>query len=373
MMNISVVTKQNGWRRGPCDFYPLIKWNKNLKREGININFISDHKQKIESDIVILDHRYYEMIIKNNRGKKKRGPKNKDFIKNFLNNLAANGKKTILFENGDGAGSRHFDMIEHVDLFVKKQVLKNTKEYTVDNGFSNKMVFVGHYGLTEKQIEKNKATNIDPCPKDQIHKIKCGWNIGMQNYMELPAKKIFPNRAKAVLDKTLGGPNFTSVELKRDIDASYRGALKDFSENYSWQRKKVIEFLQSDSVFNFITGKGLPKKKYLEELRKSKICISPFGWGEVCYRDFEAIINGAILVKPHMNHINTYPNIYLEGETYISLDWDLKNIENVMRDLLNNYDDYKRIAINASELYKDNLLSYNNFSTTFKKLIKYVC
>ena len=29
--------------------------------------------------------------------------------------------------------------------------------------------------------------------------------------------------------------------------------------------------------------------------------LSPFGWGEICYRDFEAALNGMLLIKPDMN------------------------------------------------------------------------
>ena len=31
--------------------------------------------------------------------------------------------------------------------------------------------------------------------------------------------------------------------------------------------------------------------------------ISPFGWGEICFRDFESIILGKLLIKPNCDHI----------------------------------------------------------------------
>lgn len=29
--------------------------------------------------------------------------------------------------------------------------------------------------------------------------------------------------------------------------------------------------------------------------------ISPFGWGKICYRDFEATLCGAASIKPNMD------------------------------------------------------------------------
>ena len=43
-------------------------------------------------------------------------------------------------------------------------------------------------------------------------------------------------------------------------------------------------------------------------MRHSRICISPFGYGEICWRDFEAILCGCLVVKPDMSHVETNPS-----------------------------------------------------------------
>ena len=48
--------------------------------------------------------------------------------------------------------------------------------------------------------------------------------------------------------------------------------------------------------------------------------LSPFGYGEICFRDFEAVLSGALLLKPDCGHLETWPDIYGEG-TYVPLDW----------------------------------------------------
>lgn len=99
--------------------------------------------------------------------------------------------------------------------------------------------------------------------------------------------------------------------------------------------------------------------------------ISPFGWGEICYRDFETLISGAVLIKPSMEHLQTYPNIYIPNETYIPVDWNLSDLEEKLEDLLNNYTSYKHIAENAQELYKTNINSAQLFVDCVKRMINY--
>ena len=44
-------------------------------------------------------------------------------------------------------------------------------------------------------------------------------------------------------------------------------------------------------------------KNYLTNLMKSKISIGCFGWGEICYREFEATRMGTAVVYPNINYI----------------------------------------------------------------------
>ena len=54
------------------------------------------------------------------------------------------------------------------------------------------------------------------------------------------------------------------------------------------------------------------------------MAFSPFGQGEVCYRDFEIFEFGVVMIKPSMERINTNPNPYIENETYIPVDLGLE-------------------------------------------------
>ena len=92
-------------------------------------------------------------------------------------------------------------------------------------------------------------------------------------------------------------------------------------------------------------------RNYYKELHNSKYAISPFGWGEICIRDFEAIVQGSVLIKPDVAHLETWPNIYLNGETYLSIPWDLECFEEWYADKLLVKDHQKELSVMAIEQY----------------------
>jgi hypothetical protein len=102
--------------------------------------------------------------------------------------------------------------------------------------------------------------------------------------------------------------------------------------------------------FNVDTTK-VSRRKYLVELSNSKIGISPFGWGEISCRDFEIIINGALLFKGDMSHLETWPSLYAGNETYIPYSWNLEDFEEKLRDILKNKEKIVAISKKAQELY----------------------
>ena len=72
------------------------------------------------------------------------------------------------------------------------------------------------------------------------------------------------------------------------------------------------------------------KRHYMRELQDSLLCFSPFGYGEVCWRDYEAAYAGALLIKPDMSHIETAPDIFLAGQTYLPCAWDFSDLGDVV-------------------------------------------
>jgi len=177
-----------------------------------------------------------------------------------------------------------------------------------------------------------------------------GWNFGYYN----------PNYTK-----------FDQSNLTRDIDvcAIYQGIHKENSDHgvrndlmYTAHRTGAWDVLNTSSGISYETDKR-PFPEFANMMRRSKCTLSPYGMGELCFRDFEIIQFGSVMIKPNMDDVITYPNIYKPYETYIpcALDWSdlIEKVEWVK----DNVDQCNEIVENARHTVKkaysiENLLLY---------------
>ena len=81
------------------------------------------------------------------------------------------------------------------------------------------------------------------------------------------------------------------------------------------------------------------------------IVLAPFGWGEITLKDFEVFLTGGMLLKPSMEHMETWPNFYTDGITYRSHDWDLTDLEKEIEWALENSEERQAIAAEGHHRY----------------------
>jgi hypothetical protein len=112
-----------------------------------------------------------------------------------------------------------------------------------------------------------------------------------------------------------------------------------------------------------IVGSGISMRAFMDELGRSKLCFSPFGYGEICWRDIEAMLCGAVLLKPDMSHLRTEPDLYRDDETYVALRWDFADLEDKVQALLADAPRRARIAQAAWDAARDYLRSNGPLET----------
>ncbi len=137
----------------------------------------------------------------------------------------------------------------------------------------------------------------------------------------------------------------------KTLDVFCSVSLK-FGSYYSVHRQACIDAINTLAPSLKKETKQLPYNQYISQLRKAKICISPYGLGEFSYRDYEAICCGAILIKPDMSYVETYPDIYQANKTYVSCKIDFSDLKEVVERVLNNYQDYEHIKTEALNIIK---------------------
>ena len=237
----------------------------------------------------------------------------------------------------DQTSSPFLGVLPHVDLYAKRQVLAHREWYYEP--------LSGGYAFTDF-LHRELGLPLDdwnfgaPATSADIHKIVPGWNFG-----SAPAYR----RMLRVCSLTPRPWKLRSI----DIHARF-SPPSDASQWYAWYRRSAAALLTPLHDDLRVTQSGrVPRAQYLRELWQSKLAFSPFGWGEVCFRDFEAACFGCALVKPAMSHLVTSPDLYIPYETYIPVRWDLADLERTMRTYIARPDECRRIARNARERFRD--------------------
>ncbi len=136
---------------------------------------------------------------------------------------------------------------------------------------------------------------------------------------------------------------------------------------YQRMRSEAFAKVRSLEHVRLTPTTPIKKRAYLRELAQSKICFSPFGYGEVCWRDFESVYAGALLIKPDMDHIETAPNLFVPNETYLPLRWNFEDLSEVISGALADPGMRLRIVESAYDVVRSYAIS-NRFVDQLDRL-----
>lgn len=241
------------------------------------------------------------------------------------------GAGLIYFDGDDDCCVQWPELLSMVDLYVKKQVF-------ADPGWYQRQ-FIGKSNLTDyvaREYGRSFAEDMIPhsgvVSPQEVHKIVAGWNIGADGKI---AELLRRTRPAASCEKT----NDVICRAAAGRDAwiyPLRGPINQALEPLLRAGRSVL-----------LPSHRVDPDTYQEEMRRSRICVSPFGYGELCWRDFEAIAAGCLLVKPAMSHLRTEPNIFVPGQTYVPVRWDFGDLAETCERYLSDVPELVRIARNA--------------------------
>lgn len=232
------------------------------------------------------------------------------------------------FANADIRFARH---VTDARLYMKKSVLRDPSRY-----------FGRHRGETAIDGFYSALLGLDTA--------ECDWQVPTGFTEKL---RIGPN---FLTDPSLAGA-FAAPRPPagpRPIDLHARFA-DDGAHWYGAMRRHARRAAQESGARTVPVAPGLPRPTFLAELRASKLVFSPFGYGEICWRDIEAIAAGAVLVKPDMSHLATRPDLYEDGVTYAACRWDFADLSDIVQALLADRDRRAALAEAAYARARDYL------------------
>jgi len=272
-----------------------------------------------------------------------------DSIDKGIEFISQFGDKCFLFDGSDSTsllGAYEVLVGSNARYLFKNQLLKERTAYKQPTPF-NKSFFKG-------ECELNIGYDI---PEQTWAKIKLsGYNLG----------SLLP----------FYHTHYPYAEQKPyDVCAIYQGFHEENYDHgvrndtfYTQHRTKAWEELNKIEDLLVLTDK-LPKQEYIDKMRQSKVALSPFGMGEVCFRDFELMQFGTIMIKPSMEHIQTIPNPYIAGKTYIPVKEDWRDLYNAVIQVVYDYENCQQVVHNFRREFK-NQYTAENFVTHWYNIFK---
>lgn len=274
-------------------------------------------------------------------------------------------KNVIYFDDTAGTDELNLAVFPYVDRYLKKQINKDRSFY-LEPSYGDRIY--SKYYHEKYGISDNLEIAREGLKQEWIDKIEVSWNLGIGCYPKLPYRNGIARRMHQFVGVKGLKPLYSQPEKysNRNISInkiSARYGMKFSKETVTYHRGIYQNTVEKNDLF--LTGR-VPLKVYNSELQKVKGTFSPFGWGEVCFRDFEAIINGSALIKPSMEHVDTWPNIYKSNETYCPVDWDGSDLEDRAQTLMNNPYQLELLTSNALEIFRD---AYKQLDKRVEELI----
>ena len=286
----------------------------------------------------------------------------------FLLRLREKYDRIAIFDDDDSSASTELALLPYVDLFWKKQLLRDRSAYMKD-WYGNR-IFSDHYHRTRGVQETGSSVYNKAADPVQLEKMRVSWHLGIGMYPLRYAKDrvadvLYPVIGRSVSRLLAGVPvRRPSFHTPKDRICQARYASKGYTQSIGYQRELFAGILKETPrvAYGFID-----RALYRQEMETAAAVVSPFGWGEVCYRDFEAFQLGSVLIKPTMDHLETWPESYRPGETYVPVSWDGDDLAETIARVLDDPAGCRQMADRAFDLWAD---AYRHLDTRVESMLE---
>jgi len=354
---VHILTKGFNSPNGASFLFPLLHHRKYLQEIGIKFQlFYQDSSKLKECDIVILESKYYSQrwSIEKNR------------ILEEIKSYKTSSNKVFYFDINDSAGWPHASALPYVDGYFKNQLFKDKTLYT--KPLYGHRLYTDYY-YRQYQIEDQIPIIQETIPLNDISKLSIGWNSGLGNYSYSGPYLTHFYRYFPWSIFIRYSTNFHSPETIRPRNVSCRMGTQYARHSVAWQRLQIQALLQPYMAIQKVT-----RRAYYRELKQSKYVISPFGLGEITLKDFETFMAGAVLVKPSLDTMETWPDFYQANKTYVPFKWDLSDLSDLIEKMIANPSLYQDIAKQGQDLYRQYTVGFDAaeyFAHHFTKLLSF--
>ena len=337
---------------------PLFAAKKYFNEKNYSLKFFTKVSKNIfASDVIFINSNVFRTYWKDR----------KEEIFSFLKNSKEAKQKIIWFDTTDSTWCTQFEVMPYVNKFLKGQLLKDKSQYLTP--FRTGRIFTDTFDKLYNSKESEFTSS--PLEKKYIDKMAISWNTCFENYSE--TRYSYKNKVRRKITDYILNHISTPFNIKFSPTNNDRNNQLSCRVGLSHSRQSVIDHrIAINNILKkrYVQTTKVTLPKYFNELRNSQIGVGPFGVGEITLRDFEIIICGALLLKPDMSHMETWPNLFVNNETCITHKWDLSDFDEEIDYILANKKPSIEIANNAQKVYQ-HALSDDGMKEFTERLLRY--
>lgn len=332
---------------GSAFLFPLIVWRRKLQDAGVDIRLFQRVTDEfVDADILVVENKFYGKLFEYDLQR----------VLEEIRYFSGTGAKVIYVDTTDSAHIANPDLLPLVDIYCKNQLLRDRQQYLKP-----------HYGLrlfTDYYHTTNAVEDLDPLWSKPVpstgllDKLQIGWNSGLADYRLLgPQRMKLFHRIDAV--RLLTFPRrFLSPQINRPIALHSRFGITYKRESVGYQRLQIRTILGNRRSTNKVS-----RLRYFVELRRSWAVLSPFGWGEITCKDYEVFLTGGLVIKPFLDHLETWPNLFERNVSYVGFSWDLHDLHTILEEVTENRTPFLQIAQEGQARYCDAIYGANAGNT----------
>ena len=313
---------------------PVIRSERALRDLGIRVRiFFSETPDLADCDVLAVNSKYW-----GSDWAAQRAP-----AIEFLDRMRS-GRRLVFFDRSSTAGSVNREVLSRVDRYLKTALYTDRNNYL--RPVYGSRLFADYYHTTQGVTDDTPIAS-EPLTDTEAARLEVGWNTGLADY-SLLGPRLWSLYGTFPLRGLITRPNaFAHAGGRRSVPVSCRMGANYKHATVAYQRRRMAELLVKHR-----TTRRVSKLAYFRELRRSQIVASPFGYSEINYKDFETFLCGAVLLKPDMSHLETWPAYFRGGETYVAHRWDLSDVTAKVDEIESHYERYLDVARSGQELYR---------------------
>jgi hypothetical protein len=337
---IHVLTAGFSSPNGRAFLMPLILHRHSLLDGGFDVRIADAIDGRIaDCDVLIVDGRYFSAGWANES----------DAVLEEISRLRRQVRHLIYVSIADSAGWDHARPLPYVSLYCKPQLYRDRSVYL--RPLYGYRAYSDYYHQAHGVVDEQAVYSEPVRDSALLTRLAVSWNSGLADYSWLGPLRMKAYQSLPVKSLLRLPDEFHAASAIRDKEVSCRIGTKYLRASVAFQRVRISAILADRIDTNKVS-----RRSYLNELRVSKLAISPFGLGEITLRDFEIFMAGSVLVKPEMAEIETWPDIFQDGTTFAAHRWDLSDLDQTIDALLADPERALAIADNGQAFYRRHLV-----------------